>query len=671
MVGRPEQFKDGTELLDAKNQGENLWGKLDWVGEQKRDDMIAGLKEFQDATGRDESEYIAKIAKCKSNAELDNIEKKTKHASIKWYKTQLHKSGLFVPMHTKEGAAIDKEMQEIMKYFSGLPLTGEHSMISRFVELNENMQVRAQFRNKLKSKSKFVKEEFFRRLGSIAWVPNGKEALLSNIMKELKGVEDSSSAEQYEFKKKQKGASAYKDTHKIKEEVEKGYKTRKDKYVKGILDNQANFGGKKVQTPYGKIPKTAWEFIQWFEEQGSFAKMDSALKKLPSLVKQRERLYKKRDKILEHALPADKKRLTEKTNLMRRHELEGFLPELNEHVRRNSMHVAEFMATILGARTKGIALFQPFERTLNIRRFKLADVESQKARLKILNEDIKDRARVVDKYFSLPSYLRNDENFLKASEADREKMLNDSLNKKHEEKDSPFKLSTDKDIDGEDTLNIAQTLRGSEGQRVMDDIAKDMQREGALKAAEVQNETYKKIFGTAKRAERHNETQKESYLRDLKYWVKLDQNVKDESDVTTDRQESKFRYIQAADEAYDKGYVMSSGGQVDELQTVNARNIQDGTGRVLEQLNNARYGEHVMVEKKDGEVSKDPLDMIEDMSQAEVMKLVLIAITKLGGSKHLSMGSNNLTMLRNSRNIQKEMSEQIIDREFDHLKMAA
>lgn len=665
--------EDGFNKLSKRHKlRETAWRDLNMVthrGEKKREELKETLTDAEKRLGIDESKYLKQLDDCQSNGEIFALEAKFKKASIKWYEVQLKKSGLYEPMHKKELPYAQNEFNSIMDHFKGLQLTGSFNMVDCLEMLPDTLARRKKFRDKLKSKSKFIKEEYFRRLGSLP-LYESKELFLKEVMKDVKEVEDSPSAIQFEFKKLQKNAKASKKTGELKKELHAAYEKKTGEYTQEILANQQYFGGKKVNTPYGKLPLTAWEFIQWYQERGNFAEMDKASKKLPSLIKDRKRLYEKRDEVLQHALPKDRERLEAKTNLMRRHELKKFLPDLEKHVRNKNIHVAEYMGTIITARARGVDLFLPFERVQNIRKFKLANLESQKARLKILHEDIADRERVVREYFNLPSYLRNDPKFIRANHYEREKMLFDAKEQLLQEKSHPFEINTDDDIDAEDTLRLSQQLSGWEGEQVMDDIQKEMEQEGLLKAARIQNDTYRKIFGAAKRADLHNETQKESYLRDLKFWVRLDQNVEDETDVRTERERAKYRFIEAADEAYDIGYTITCGGEVGELQEIDQRELMNGTGDVDERLSRAKYGEHVRINREDGQEVWDPLDMIEQMSQQEMMKLVMVAINKLGRN-HLGMGANNTRFLQNSANVQREISEKLIDREFNNLKKAA
>lgn len=334
------------------------------------------------------------------------------------------------------------------------------------------------------------------------------------------------------------------------------------------------------------------------------------------------------------------------------------------------MHVAEYMATITAARTYHVSLFPSFEKAQNIQKFRLADVETQKARLKVLKAEIAERDKVVKEYFDLPTYIRNDQRFVLASALEREKLLLDAKEELNNEQDSPFELPQGKTMNTEDIQDIASAINSHEGEKVYDDIKKELDQEGIMKAAKVQNETYWKIYGAAKNAALHEESQKENYIRDLKFWTKLDQNVKNESDVRTERQRAKWKFIETAEEAYDLGYALTSGGEVHDLQEIDEQHLKAGSGELEEKLSQAKYGEHVVINRADGSMAEDPLKMIERLSEDEMMKIVVLAINKLG-RKHMGLSGADTTMLRNSKNIQKEMGEKFVKEEFSHIKKAA
>lgn len=657
------------DLQKKMEQGKTPWSDINNLKDddvKKRDEMIDALRDFQERTGISEEKWIKQLQRCTKRSQLKEMEKKFKTAGIKWYELQMRKSGIFEPLDVREEDQLNNEFKGLVKWFKDLPLYGDTSMISTLSDLQKNLTIKKTFRQKLKRQSKFVQSEYFRRLGSLALV-GSREQLLDNILKELKEVENAPAAVQHEFKKKQKNSGARKETSEIKKEVMENYKRRADAYKKTIQENQDYFGGERMVTPLGKMPEAAWEFMEWFEDRESFAEMDSALKKLPSLVKERKKLFDKRDKILENALPKEKEKLMGQTKHMRHHELEEFLPEMEKQVRNNSIHVAEYISTLTVARVHNIDLYQPLEKSLAINKFKLNDPETQRAKLIVLREEIEDRARIVREYFALPSYLRNDEAFLRGNSYDREKALLDALERRNREQTEPFDASHIDHMDGEDIRETSEKLKGEKGEEVMEDVIEEMSQEGLLHAAEVQRKTHDKIFGAANHAEKYQETQKEHYLRDLKYWVRMRQDIDDESDVRSERERSKWRYIQAANEAYDLDYVFTSGGEVRKLEKITATDLEHGNAMAEEKLQRARYGEHVQMQDHEGRMAQDPLEIIERLSAQELMKLVLLAINKLGRG-HMGLSDSNLTILRNSPNIQKETAARMVEMEMTHME---
>jgi hypothetical protein len=663
-------YDSKSDLSRVKREGGTTWKeKRDMRKEddkKKQEELAESLQEFQDKTGINEQKYIEQVTKCKDGREIDELEGKFKKAATKWYELQMQKSGVFEPIADPEAMLMKTEMDGLINWFSKLPFYGDVSMVSTLNELEKNLAPKREFRHKLKKQSSLIKDEFVRRLGSLA-LTGSREQLLDNILKEIKEVENSPSAVQAEFKKLQKSTKS-KDTAALKSKTLAEWNLIHGDYKKMLMANLKYFGGEESETKWGDMPETAAEFMEWFEDLKSFNEMKTARKKLPKLIAERKKLCEKRDSILEHALPEERKKFMAQTQKMRRHELESYLPELEKHVREKNIHVAEFIGMITVARTYHVDLFQPFETVLEIRKFRLANFETQQAKLVVLKQEIKDRDKTVREYFALPTYLRDDTAFLSANAFDREKMVMDAKERLAREQKEPFDMGTVDHLDKDELQNVEDKLDSDKGEKVMDDLMKEMTQEGDLATTEIQEKTYKRIFGTQKYAKDHEMTQKERYLDDLKYWVRLDRNVKTENDVTTERERAKWRYIEAANEGYDLGYVVTSGGEVRDLQKIKKTELEHGNTKVYEKLSFAKYSEHVMIEDEDGYDADDPLKMIEKLSMQELMKVMIAAITKLGrGKMHLS--DSNVAILRNSPNIRRELASKIIEREFTHLQM--
>ena len=292
---------DRRDLIDentwAKDQaeGRSIYKSKEGINRlrdtKKQKNLMDSLQKLEDATGLDQSKHIKQVEKCTSDAELSALEAKFKSKATKWYELQLKKSGLYEPMNDAEVVFLNNELEGLVNWFKGQPLakTGGLDMISTLSTLPQDMQPQKEFRAKLKKESKFVQNEYFRRIPMLSLI-GSKQGLLSQVLSELKGVEDAPDAVQYEFQKKQKSARANKETATLAKEVLGTYETLHQSYVSAIVRNKDYFGGEDVETPYGKLPVTAKEFIDWFEDQESFADMKDAVKRLPDLVQDRKEL---------------------------------------------------------------------------------------------------------------------------------------------------------------------------------------------------------------------------------------------------------------------------------------------------------------------------------------------------------------------------------------------
>lgn len=664
-----------TEIGKKMYRGESARGLTDTVrDEAKRDELKEGLKDFNEETGIDVSGWVKKLDEAKSDSEIREIETKMKKVASKWYTMQLKKSGAYEADDHRSAARENKELKEHIEYFESLKLTGHRGMMFSIGSFEKDIEYRIKFKKELNKQSKWVKEEYYRRLNALDTSGNARE-LLNDILKNIEGLEKAPSALQYEFKKKQEKAKAGTDTKELRKEIQSSYEKVKGAYQGQILANMNYFGGKEVVTPAGKMPEAAWEFIEWFDELDNFAKMEDALKKLPKLIAERKRLYDRRDEVLEHAPKKDQDKLRIKTNLMRRHELEAYLDDLEVNVRNNNIHTAEYQATLMTEKESGFPLFQRLEQKLMLKRFKLLPLEDQEARLADLDRTANERRRLVQDFLRLPKHIQNEhfDAFYNADDSARARIIDDAQTQEQTEKENPFKISSKKELKAEDADRVADALESNKGEKVLEDFTKELQQEGELKAAEIQEATYKKIFGTARRAKMKKMTQEESYLDDLKYWIRLRKDVDDESDTNNNKEKSKLRYIEAADVAYDEGYVFTSGGQVRELQEIDAKELKSGANseNVMERLSRAKYGEHVRLKNDEqSERTLDPLEMIEDMSETEMLRLSLKLLEKLSFGL-MEQSGENTRKLRNSNAVMKAIQTQLIDDQFSHIDRIA
>ncbi|MEK7145999.1 MAG: hypothetical protein AAB802_02335 [Patescibacteria group bacterium] len=675
-MGSPERRYDDerdheqvnkSNLNRAQQEGRRLHDLVDHAGIQKRDRTIAELKDFSKETGIPEDEHIKDLEEARSNFEIDAKIARMKAAGIRWYTIQIDRSGVFDPVDYKEEASLTRERDELIAWFSGLSLSGsDMSMTKVLARLEKDLNPKKAFREKLKAQSTFVKKEYSRQLGSLPMV-GSREKLLQNILDEIKDVINAPSAVQHEYKKVQKSATATKDTVTIRAEVMESYERRAAKYVGMVKANKDFFGGQDVDSKWGPVPITAKEFLEWFDELDSFAAMDSAIKRLPGLIQDRKELYEERDAILKSAKSEDRTRLTRMTDKMRRHELEEFMGTLESSVQENSIHVAEYVSELITARTRNLHLFTPFERASMSTKFKLDDVETQAMKLILLQKEIAVRERVVDEYFSLPIDIRDDQVFMRCHAVDREQMLVEAQHELENEPSHPFDTNSISDeLESANNFeHFTEELEGSEGQELLSDVVEELEQEGEIN--DTLENTYWKIYGAAKRADRYSDDdQKDSYMRDLKFWMSQDQTIEKEKEATSERGQWKARFTTAAEKAYDLGKVVTVSGQISDLQQIGETELKTGSDKINEKLGRARYGEHVRINTADGKMAEDPLLLIEKLSQQELQRLVMMAITKLAGN--LNVSSTAKSRLRNSEDVQSVIAQNLIDKEFSQLK---
>lgn len=661
-----------TDHLEGEDEVDHLrshdktgWHKISPGVEKKREELIEGLIEYEKATGIPETKHINKLKNCESNEEILERIKKTEKAATKWYEQKLNESGIFEPSDSREVPLLLSEKNKAIEMFKNLPLMGEMSwnMISVLSTLSEDLQPAQKFREKLGRQSKLVKEEYFRRLDTVG-IFGSKEKLLENVLKEYKEVEEQPSAVQYEFKKRQKAAVKSKTTENIKQEVVKEFNERFSTYQKLLFPNKDYFGGDVIKTKWGQMPEAAGEFLEWFVERKSFAEMDNAIKKLPGLIKERQRLHSQRDEILKEALPKDRERLTKLTNQMRRHELDDYLPKLKKDIRQKNVTVAEAEGLFTLARVGTVSFIPGLEKAFFIRRLKLEDPVTQKQRVELLEKDLRERKAVATEYLSLPLYLRNDFKFFSSSAAEQEAMLLEAKEELNRQDESPFEAEQLTAETEDLTTKVDEGLSSFEGKEAMHQAMEQMKQEGYLKALAIQEQTYWKIFGAARRAKMYDETQNESYIRDLKHWTRLDQNVKSEADARTEREKNKLQFIEIANEAWEHDTVMTSSGEMREKSIINMDQLRQGSSKVEVELNKAKYGEHVEIMDAENKAANDPLKLIEDLSQQKLLELVFVALNKIGKNS-LGLGIEGTAKLQASEKVTGHV-EAMISKEFSH-----
>lgn len=644
---------------------------------KRRDDNIEALKFFQQKMGIDESKYIEELEDCDSGREIKEIEYKIKKASTKWYERRILESRAYEPIDGTEFAAVNRQVQGLIAWFSG----EKRSLMDMAItheRFDQDIKYQKTFREKLRKQSSFIRTEYSRRVKELeedeknqspmSGAPKKDRAqLLDEIIEEVKEVKDSPSAVQYEFSKQKKKAESGKSTKEIKEEVTKTYEAKTKEYRSEILKNAEYFGGEKVKTKYGEMSETAWEFIEWFEDQESFTAMDGARKKLNGLIKERRRLCKRRDDILEHANPEERAKLKAKTQKMRRHELEAFLPELESNVRKNSVHMLEYLGLLHTARLGNVNVFTSEEVIKMSNQFKLKNVKDQEAYLVVLQDTIEDRKKTVAAYFKLPVHARNDEAFLKANSYEREKMLAEAYEQMNREKQNPLAISN---ASNKTPTEIAEELlsriTGEPGRNAVGQTIEEMDQQGALDIAESQLSIRSKMFGVSNQMEDEDLTFKGAYLSDLAKWMRTSKDLwMDEKNVHSERDQWKYETLQNAREMYDYGIIFTSGGQIQDLKQASMDDFRKG--RKSDEIMQAKYSQHTLLVGDDGKDVLDPMEATKQEFMEEAMKLVEMLIIKLGYGK-AGLGQSVMQVIKNSENIQQELARQLVSGEHAKLK---
>ncbi len=666
-----------------KDQGEwgfNMAKHLSPEDLERRDNNIEALKYFQQKMGIDESKYIEQLEDCSSGREIKEIEAKIKKASTKWYERRIMESRAYEPIDGSEFVSLNRQLQGLLAWFSG-EKGGKRSLMDMAItheRFEKDIKHQKQFREKLRRQSSFIKTEYSRRLqeveeeeknsSPISGAPKKDRAkLLDEIIEEVKEVKDSPSAVQHEFSKQKKKAEVGKTTKDIKEEVTKAYETKTKEYRNEILKHIEYFGGEKVKTPHGEMSETAWEFIKWFGDQESFIAMDGARKKLPGLIKERKKLCKRRDDILEHANPEERQKLKAKTQKMRRHELEAFLPELESNVRKNSIHMLEYLGLLHTARMGNINVFNTEEIIKMSSQFKLKNVKDQEAYLVVLQDTIEDRKRTVAAYFKLPVHARNDEAFLKSNSYEREKMLSEAYEQMNREEKNPLEISNSSSkTPSEIAAELLSRLTSEPGKEAVGDTIEEMNQQGALAVAENQLSIRSKMFGVSNQMAEEELTFKGAYLSDLAKWMRTSKDLwKDENNVHTERDQWKYETLQTAREMYDYGIIFTSGGQIQDLKQVDMDDVRQGRG--ADELQQAKYSQHTLLVGDDG---KDVLDPMEELGQEvmpELLRIVQMMILKLGYGK-MGLSQSVMQVIKNSEDIQTELAHQLVSGEHANLR---
>lgn len=677
-ISDAEQDERRARLQRSMDKGENAYRNvdhtLDQFNQKRKENLMEGLREFQNRSGINEEKYIKEVEKANSPRELNELEAKFNRASNAYYEKQLRESGAFTPIHAKEARFLGAEMGYLKDMFKDQPFykKGKLCKVDILADLKDSLRPRIEFRNKLRRvcQNPMVRDEYFSyfddqlKSGRVDF-NEFREKRLENIMKELKDVEDSPHAVQNEFRKLQ-AARQGKDTAELKKEVMAGFKKRTGDYTARVLENMELFGGDMVDSPHGKIREAAAEFIEWFEELKDFTTMDGMADKLDKVLNERKGVYEERDKLLKNVTPQEAEKIKARTDKMRFHNLKAYLPELKSKLGKSSVHALEFSALLEDAEASHVALFTAEEKIKMKTQMYVAPLELQKAKLTVLEQEtIPERTKVVNDYFRLPDHLRKDKPFIDANFHDRQKMLDDALAQQNREAENPLDLSSVDHFDGDAEALLLNKLRSSVGKKEIEDKAEEMDQQGKLNIGRVQAELYKRMYGVDKRMAEGGMSQKETYLEDLSLWMRRSRDLwkKDVDEVQdNDRDKWQVEALEADRDMYDAGYVRTSGGEMRKLGIIKEEELMQGKTETLETIKEAKYPQHLLLLGQDGKDELHVTDKIEKRFMEFAMRMLQELMRSMGAEMHLNAANQQNYI--NSSNIRREMAKMVIDDQF-------
>lgn len=646
-----------TDWSNLRQTGKSLWAELDYAGQQKRDATVKGLKEFEKATGFSKKKDIEKVKGARNSNDLRLVEDQLKEKSKAWYEKQLDDSGLFHPMDGREEALLNFEQEELKKRFAKLPLAGEDmNMATVLANLQKDLIPRRRFRNRLitlKDQNPDVWNEYFDRVPTLGLL-GSREKLLTSIIKEIKPVINKPKAIKKAFKdrRKQKGGKA--ETAALVSEVIGEYDKKVDAYNKKLAENAQYFGGNTLK-----------EFKDYFAGLENFEEMDAKMLAQPEIIAHRKALYEKAHSIIGKSKPENQDRLKEIVKGMRRHELEKYMETLEKSVQNDSMSTAETGASLL-KEVDGVPLFSKFEIDNENRKMGKISLQGQAGQMESIKLEVEDREKTVKEYLELPDKMRDDETFMQAHNEDRIKMLQDAKDKQLTGADNDFDLAANDDIGYID--NLADELEDSDGDKFLDEMIDEQENEGETESAELISLTRRRIGLSDKNMKMHNEDQEDAYVRDTKKWIRLNEGAEEESDVHTQREKTKVKFIQQARKGYKEGWTVNSAGVVTERQDVNARELRVGDKKALERVKRARYGFEINVQKEDGVAQeRETGKMLDNLSKEQMTAMVTQIVNMVVGQLKMSAGKTR--GIQNSDKIKDVVTKRLIQREyFNHMK---
>ncbi|MBT4385021.1 hypothetical protein HOD30_04720 [Candidatus Peregrinibacteria bacterium] len=657
-------FQDRASL-DRLSANNNAYEGMNHVNEHKRTELIDALKEYANATGTHahEEPYIKKIKECKTQGELDAIREKTEKAGMKFMLQEQMKSGIWRSEHKYESQAhLDSQLKDRMKHFADMPLTGNFSKVSTLCRLQEDLKPQIDFRNELKKLKEPAKSQFYIEASQLGFTDSRKE-ILTRIKKDLSGLEKEPASKQAEFKRLQK-VHKNKKAHEIIAMINKQFDKITGDYSEQIAANKDLFGGRLVASDgYGTIREAALEFIEWFKDRPNFADMNSKMDELKPLINERKALYERRDRMLEHLPKMQQDRLRESTNQMRRHTLAAELPKLESYIRHNSENAAVFSARIHSASNRGIKLFPGTEAHTRIQTVLTKSPDVQAAHLVILEDEAGERSQVIDEFYKLPQYLRDDESFKMVSAEGRKKMLFEGEQKAKNEIGSIFEIDSEDSLGIEEINKLVDGIESANNNDLFEKLDKETKQEGLHKSLEVMDSTRARLRSNAERAEMYDTDLEGAAVIDMNDWLfAKDHHNKGDAKISEDvdpRQAWKNRAINAFIHAREQRKTFSSGGPLENVVEVTKEKLWRGDGEFEGEVNRARFSTSLTVVDDSSEASRHSLDWIDGIAKEKAVPLVIALVAKLGAM--LGLKAEGINQMSKSKKVTNAIKENIDD----------
>lgn len=655
-----------TDLMRAEAEGKGGWGEVvDFSTRKNKADAIKALEDLKRA-GFPEDKHIRDLLTAKSDHEIQAKLGRI-HGGLANHivRNLIGKSMAFKPIiegeNGEEQKALNKEIEGLTKYYhEDVPLTGKFSLVTTILRFNDDIKPRLEFRKKLKKEPTFIQKEYLRRLPELSII-GSKEALLADIKSKLEPVLHAPEAVLHEFQQRRPASSV--DTEKIvKELMEKDGKMRK-KYKTTMMKNIDAFGGRTVNDPeLGDVPETAKQFWDWTKNLENFAELKWALDELPNEISKRKNARNKAKKILDQSKSERKPALEKLVHEMHQSELESYLPTLEESVKNNSEHVAEFEGVLLTAKSGDVPVFNPLERMTMVTSFKGNPLEIQEAKLKVLKHDAEEGAQVINEYKKLDEHLREDNKFFHALMPDKKLMLEEAKESAENENNGSLVDLGNRDTVGQEEIDyIVDEIEDGDANDFIKEAAQDQEIARREKAVKVRDKVRGKMRNVLRLVDDKDMSQLEASEDETQRWLFMGKDIKTEDDAKRagGRQMGKFRFMQKYRLMQRKfGRVMHIGGQVKRRMDYKYNALRDGNAEEINRnLEQQQYGEDGMIEDKDGLMAQDPTRMLDDMDDNDLQAYSNLVQMKLARRTNAKVG--NTEIIAKSTKIQEAIRDQV------------